>query len=92
MLIKTRFFAAASLLALITWVIGPNNSTANLRQEWTVYNVPYVSQVPTGEWNDPRQIDGCEEAVMAMAIAWARGGADIPAEEARRGCHQYFRI
>jgi len=32
--------------------------------------VPFTSQAPTGEWKDQRQQDGCEEAVVAMAMAW----------------------
>jgi peptidase C39-like protein len=36
-------------------------------------DVPYASQVPLGEWNDPRQTDGCEEASILMAIMWAQG-------------------
>lgn len=40
----------------------------------TVANlVPFVTQAPLGEWSDPRQQDGCEEASVLMAVAWARG-------------------
>ena len=35
-------------------------------------DVPFTSQAPFGEWDDPRQQDGCEEASVLMAIAWAR--------------------
>jgi hypothetical protein len=35
--------------------------------------VPFVAQAPLGEWSDPRQQDGCEEASVLMAVAWARG-------------------
>ncbi len=34
---------------------------------------PFVAQVPLGDWSDPRQADGCEEASALMAVAWARG-------------------
>lgn len=37
------------------------------------HDVPFVSQAPTGRWDDPRQQDGCEEAASYMAILWARG-------------------
>lgn len=33
-------------------------------------SVPFTSQAPLGEWKDERQQDGCEEAVVAMAMAW----------------------
>lgn len=35
-------------------------------------SVPFVSQAPLGEWEDPRQQDACEEAVVLMALAWGR--------------------
>lgn len=45
-------------------------------------NPPFISQAPLGEWSDPRQADGCEEASVLMALAWVRGEG-LPAEEAR---------
>lgn len=38
-----------------------------------LHDVPFVSQAPTGNWDDPRQQDGCEEAASFMAVLWARG-------------------
>lgn len=35
--------------------------------------VPFTPQAPLGEWSDPRQQDGCEEASALMAMAWVRG-------------------
>lgn len=35
--------------------------------------VPFTAQAPFGEWTDPRQQDGCEEASALMAVSWARG-------------------
>lgn len=35
--------------------------------------VPFTAQAPFGEWSDPRQQDGCEEASAVMAMAWVRG-------------------
>jgi hypothetical protein len=35
--------------------------------------VPFIAQAPDGEWDDPRQQDGCEEASVIMAMAWAKG-------------------
>lgn len=32
--------------------------------------VSFTSQAPLGEWDDPRQQDACEEAVVLMAEAW----------------------
>lgn len=39
----------------------------SIRQE-----VPFTAQAPFGNWNDPRQQDGCEESSAIMAVAWAR--------------------
>ena len=37
-----------------------------------IENVPFVSQAPFGDWKDPRQQDGCEEAAALIAVSWAR--------------------
>lgn len=58
-------------------------SVAENRPQSTMLNVPYTSQAPFGEWWDPRQADGCEEAALVMAMTWLRGGT-IPLEEAKR--------
>lgn len=36
-------------------------------------DVPFTAQAPLGNWSDPRQQDGCEEASALMAMAWVRG-------------------
>lgn len=41
--------------------------------------VPFVVQAPLGDWHDPRQQDGCEEAAVLMAMAWVKGEAVKPA-------------
>lgn len=43
-----------------------------------LYDVPFVSQAPLGDWSDPRQQGGCEEASSLMAMAWARGARIVP--------------
>lgn len=45
-------------------------------------NVPFTVQAPLGEWSDPRQKDGCEEASALMAVKWARG-ENLAGNEAR---------
>jgi uncharacterized protein YvpB len=57
---------------------------AQSRPQSVHMNVPFTLQAPLQEWSDPRQADGCEEASIAMAMAWARGGATVPAEEFKR--------
>lgn len=33
-------------------------------------SVPFTAQAPFGDWQDPRQQDGCEEASLVMAWHW----------------------
>ncbi len=37
----------------------------------TLLQVPFSPQAPFGDWSDPRQQDGCEEASVVMAWRWA---------------------
>jgi len=37
------------------------------------HTIPFFTHAPTGEWSDPRQQDGCEEASAIMAMAWVQG-------------------
>ncbi|MFA6447349.1 MAG: C39 family peptidase [Patescibacteria group bacterium] len=46
-------------------------------------DVPFLSQAPTGQWNDIRQAQGCEEAASIMAVAWARGQTSIDLKQGR---------
>lgn len=46
-------------------------------------NVPFTSQAPLGEWQDARQQDGCEEAAVAMAMAWVGGEKNISKKDWR---------
>lgn len=36
-------------------------------------NVPFTSQAPSGKWSNPLFENGCEEASVAMAMAWVEG-------------------
>ncbi len=48
--------------------------------ERVLLNVPFTSQAPTGNWSDPRQEDGCEEASVLMAWLWLKNQAISKAE------------
>ena len=37
------------------------------------HQVPFTPQAPLGEWFDPRQQYGCEEALSVMAMHWVKG-------------------
>jgi len=48
-----------------------------------LFDVPFTSQAPFGEWKESAQHDGCEEASALMAIRWARGER-LTKEEAKQ--------
>ena len=76
---KNRFLF--SCLALTSLVLGifllPNSSEVLAAKAPLIINVPFTSQAPLGEWKDSRQQDGCEEAAVAMAMAWAGNEKNI---------------
>ncbi|MBX4187299.1 MAG: C39 family peptidase [Candidatus Doudnabacteria bacterium] len=43
---------------------------AEIKTDYVMLNVPFVSQSPLARWDDPRQQDGCEEASILMAWLW----------------------
>jgi hypothetical protein len=48
---------------------GEEKKTAEIDK---IGSVPFAAQAPFGNWSDPKQQDGCEEASALMAVAWAR--------------------
>ena len=44
-----------------------------IEEKNVLLNVPFASQAPFGNWDDPRKQDGCEEAAVIMAMAWVNG-------------------
>ena len=59
----------------------PSSETTDNTQTSSITRiVPFFSQAPLGDWSDPRQADGCEEAAVLMGVAWARGETPIAAE------------
>jgi len=50
-----------------TTELPPVNQEKNI-----LLGVPFTSQAPFGNWSDPRQQDGCEEAATLMAVYWAK--------------------
>lgn len=49
-----------------------------------VLEVPFTTQAPTGNWDDGRQQDGCEEASLLMAWSWVIGAKTITPSEAEK--------
>ena len=43
-----------------------------IKEKNILLNVPFSSQAPYGNWDDPRKQDGCEEVAVIMAMAWVR--------------------
>jgi len=40
------------------------------KSENIINYIPFTSQAPLFEWNDPRQQDACEESSVLMSISW----------------------
>ena len=49
-----------------------------IQTDHVLLNVPFTSQAPLGNWTDPRQEDGCEEASILMAWLWSQDKAIAP--------------
>ncbi len=56
--------------------------TALPNQASVLLSVPFTSQAPFGDWSDPKEQNGCEEASSLMAMAWVRGASSISASDA----------
>jgi hypothetical protein len=73
---KTGRSPAVLVLTMILAAVPGAGAEPPVRLE-----VPFFCQAPTANWGDPRQQDGCEEAVILMAHLWlagsggSRGGA-----------------
>ncbi len=48
-------------------------TTTTQTEQKVLLQVPFSPQAPFGDWADPRQEDGCEEASVVMAWRWAHG-------------------
>jgi len=59
---------------------APSTKTAveEARPAVVMHNVPFTSQAPLGNWKDPRQQAGCEEAAALIAMGWVRGDTFTP--------------
>ncbi|MEA2097887.1 MAG: ElyC/SanA/YdcF family protein [Patescibacteria group bacterium] len=44
-----------------------------IEEKDVLFEVPFISQAPYGNWDDARKQDGCEEATAIMAMAWVGG-------------------
>lgn len=62
---------------------APISDEPAVPKETVILDVPFFSQAPLGEWSDPRQQEGCEEASALMAVLWARGEAGLSREAAK---------
>ena len=51
-----------------------------VKADSVLLNVPFTSQAPLGNWSDPRQEEGCEEASLLMAWSWLNNKAIVPAD------------
>src|SRR4030042_5130713 len=51
----------------------PSAEAESVPKKNILFAVPFTSQAPFGEWKEPAQHDGCEEASALMVVKWARG-------------------
>lgn len=66
---------------------GTETPTATPQQsqaEEVILDVPFTAQAPLGNWADPRQQNGCEEAAALMAVRWAEGIQEILPQDAEK--------
>jgi ribosomal protein L30/L7E len=63
----------ADLVNIPVGVIGEPIAFFEIHDKVLIANVPFTTQAPFGNWADPREENGCEEAAAAMAVSWARG-------------------
>ncbi len=68
-----------ALFLMRRFSLGITNANLNLipvkRARSSAYisqELMFTAQAPFGDWDDPRQADGCEESSALMAISWAR--------------------
>lgn len=60
---------------VVSITLKPSPLSSPVLKPKVLLDVPFVSQAPIGNWDDPRQQDGCEEAAAYMAYLWAVGAA-----------------
>lgn len=54
---------------------NPPSQTGSIRED-----VPFISQAPFGNWDEIENQEGCEEASLLMAYAWAKNVNYTPEE------------
>ncbi len=53
-------------------------------------SVPFISQAPHAQWEDPQFQDACEEASMIMAYAWITDNGNISKNDAEEEMKKLF--
>jgi len=70
----------ARIKAMDKMVIKSEEEIAGVQKEKIKIDVPFASQAPFGDWDDPLQQDACEEVAALMAVSWGRGERAIDAD------------
>ena len=79
---NSRLLKVGALVFILFLSVFSPRVNAKVKDTFSL-NVPFSSQAPLGEWQDERQQDGCEEAVVAMAMAWVGGEKNITKKDWR---------
>jgi hypothetical protein len=65
-------FSRPSITPIPT-VVTPTSTPKPASRLIYMDNVPFAAQAPFGNWKDPKEQNGCEEAASTIAVYWARG-------------------
>lgn len=64
--------------------MGSQAQSENLPDKLVEFDVPFVIQAPTANWDDPIFQNACEEASIIMAMGWVRGTESISPADAQK--------
>lgn len=66
----------------------PTDASAHTETRPVIHRTDFIAQAPLGNWNDPRQQDGCEEAAALMAMNWSIGPVHLTPEQSEEEIRQ----
>ncbi len=60
-------------LILLTGLFATGVVSGTIDSSKVIISAPFVSQAPFGDWKNPDQQNGCEEASILIAMSWVQG-------------------
>ncbi len=85
MLIITTLISLFTTVSSFDYSAFETNFKSNYIAKTDIHTleIPFTTQAPFAEWDDPRQQDGCEEASVLMVYHWLTG-ENLPPEKAKK--------